>query len=422
MRDVSVNERGIALSRKYTNNKGEQISVSQEHLDVALRIVDELQKASPSRRCSWPVHKRMMVKEGFEDSSTCEGYRQMIKFERSKRGTLPTINHVLESSVENKIQAIRDEIGNIHTAKLEARDDFNRLSRMKREWSRELLIAESIERAIRDIEINIPERVVNKKPDKNRTIIVGLSDLHYGALVDIEGHRFNASICYDLAMKYANKVIDIIEREGITEAYIVGMGDIIENIYMRHTQSYTAEMSFSEQVAGISQLIIEFIEMIAVYVPVKYAAFNGNHDRLNTKDDTIYGDGAVHLSNEIIKTYLRATRTDRIEFIDTEPYHHIVRLNGFSFLFEHGDKTPMKKKSVLAERQQLYSERFDALICGHIHHFTQSEVGDNQFVVTFGSIKGSDDYSLKTVGVTSSRSQGVIIVDDNDYEIRRVKV
>lgn len=410
------------MSRKYTNRKGEQIEVSQEHLDVAVQIVDELQKNSPSRRCSWVVHKRMMIEEGFDDSDSSEGYRQMIKQERKSKGSLPSIETVISEKSERKLEAIQNEIGNIHSAKLEAREDFNRLSRMKREWTRELLISESIERAIENIKINVPQRRVLENKGLSRTLLVGMSDWHYGAIVDIEGHKFNKDICRDLVFDYANKVIDIIEKESISEVYVIGMGDIIENIYMRHNQSYTAEMTFSEQIAGVSQLIIEFLETIAHYVSVKYAGFNGNHDRVSTKDDTIYGDGAVYLSNEIVKTYVNATANDRIEYVQSEPYHHIVRVHNKSFLFEHGDKTPMKKQSVLAERQQLHKEHFSALICGHIHHYTNREVGENEFVTTFGSIKGSDEYSLKTIGVSSSRSQGVVIVDDLDYEIRRIAI
>lgn len=410
------------MSRIYTNRKGEQVEVSEEHLDVSLEIVEELQKASPSRRCSWVLHKKMMTKEGFEDSDTTESYRCMVKNERRARGELPSIKQVIDEKTENKLQSIRDEIGNINSAKLEAREDFNRLSRLKREWTREILILEAIERALENISINVPEHKPLKNLDLKRTLLVGQSDWHFGALVDIEGHKFNAEICRDLAIQYAEKVVDIVEKEGISEIYVVGMGDIIENIYMRNTQAFTAEMTFSEQVAGVSQIIIEFLEILAHFAPVKYAAFNGNHDRLNTKNDTVYGDGAVHISNEIVKTYVAATNNERIEFVDSEPYHHIVKVHGRSFLFEHGDMTPMKKQSVLAERQVLYGEKFDALLCGHIHHFTNREVGANQFVATFGSLKGSDEYSLKTIGVNSSRSQGVVIVDDNDYEIRRVAI
>ncbi|UDM72667.1 metallophosphatase family protein [Vagococcus fluvialis] len=410
------------MSRKYTNRKGEQIKVSQEHLDVSVELIKELQKNSPSRRCSWTLHKKMMVEEGFEDSDSSEGYRQMMKAERKSRGALPPIERVMEANFDNKLQSIKDEIGNINSAKLGARDEFNRLSRMKREWTRELIITESIERAIENISINIPTPRDVKSLDKNKTLLVGLSDWHYGALVDIEGHKYDKDICRDLVFLYADKIIDIVDKENVTEIYAIGMGDIIENIYMRNTQSFTAEMTFSEQVAGVSELIIEFLETLAQYVPVKYAGFNGNHDRLSTKNDTIYGDGAVHLSNQVVKTYVKATKNKRIEFIESEPYHHIVNVHDKSFLFEHGDLTPMKKQSVLSDRQVLHGQEFDALICGHIHHFTNREVGDNKFVTTFGSIKGSDEYSLKQIGVSSSRSQGVVIVDDEDFEIRRVAI
>ncbi|MBO1087172.1 metallophosphoesterase family protein [Enterococcus mundtii] len=410
------------MSRKYTNRKGDKIEVSDEHLSVSIRIMEELQKSSPSRRCSWALHKKMMEREGFKDSDTSEGYRQMMKAERKAKGVLPSIDQIVELNTDNKLKAIKDEIGNINTAKLEAREDFLRLSRLKREWTRELLVVEEIEKAVSKMVINVPQFKPLTNHDKERTLIVGMSDWHFGALVDIEGHTFNAEICRDLALQYAIQVVEMIEKEKITNVYAIGMGDIIENIYMRHNQSYNAEMTFSEQIAGVSEIIIEFLEIIASHVPVKYAAFNGNHDRVSTKDDTIYGDGAVHLSNEIVKTYIRASRNERIEYIQSEPYHHIVRAHNSTFLFEHGDKTPMKKQGVLADRQQLHKEEFDSLICGHIHHFTMREAGDNQFVVTFGSLKGSDEYSLKTIGVSSSRSQGVVIVDDEGYEIRRVAI
>lgn len=412
------------MSRKYTNRKGEKITVSQEHLDMSVQIVEELQKTSPSRRCSWPLHKKMMVEEGFEDSDTSEGYRQMMKVERRSRGVLPSIERVVEENVERKIDAIRNEIGNIQSAKLEAREDFNRLSRLKREWNREILIVEAIENALKDIKISKFERksgfYVNH-PNK-RTLIVGLSDWHYGAVVDVEGHTFNSEVLEILVHQYADKIERIIKNEAITDVYVVGMGDLIENVYMRHNQSYSTEAVFSKQIAGASQLVITFLERIAEHVDVTYAAFNGNHDRVSTKNDTIYGDGAVFLSNEIVKMYIKASKNEHITYEESEPYHHIVRAYDYSFLFEHGDITPMKKQSVLAERQQLHGESFDALICGHIHHFTQREVGDNQFVVTFGSLKGSDEYSLKTIGTSSSRSQGVIVVDSEGYEIRRIAI
>ncbi len=54
---------------------------------------------------------------------------------------------------------------------------------------------------------------------------------------------------------------------------------------------------------------------------------------------------------------------------------------------------------------------------------TMREVGEDRYIITFGSIKGSDEYSLKTLGVTSSRSQGLILVDeDGEFEIKKIKL
>ena len=160
------------MSRTYTDKNGEKIKVSQEHLDVAVLLVDELQKTSPSRKCSWPKHKKMMEQEGFDDSDTTESYRQMIKFERKAKGSLPPIERVISRNVENKLEAIRDEIGNIQTAKLEARDDFNRLSKLKRDWSRELLVTEAIERAVSNIQVEKFERNYHAKEEVPEVIEV----------------------------------------------------------------------------------------------------------------------------------------------------------------------------------------------------------------------------------------------------------
>ena len=92
-------------------------------------------------------------------------------------------------------------------------------------------------------------------------------------------------------------------------------------------------------------------------------------------------------------------------------------------MFVHGDTTPIKKQSVLAEQSTLHGKNFDAIIAGHYHRHSVLEVGDDKYVAVFGSIKGSDEYSLYTIGTSSSRSQGVIIVENTgNFEIKQVKL
>lgn len=69
---------------KYINRREEEVIVSDKHVETAIELKLELQKESPSGRCSWARHRKMMVEEGFEDSDTNESYRQMIKQEQKK--------------------------------------------------------------------------------------------------------------------------------------------------------------------------------------------------------------------------------------------------------------------------------------------------------------------------------------------------
>lgn len=410
------------MGRIYTNKKGDKIEVTDDHLDAALEIVNELQKASPSRRTSWAAHKRMMEQEGYEDSENSESYRQMIKAERKSRGELPQAMKHAEMVADGKLQSIKNEIGMIQHSKLDARQEFLRLSRLKRELSKEVLLIETIDNALRDKDF--AEAMFTPFVDrrsKTKEMYASLTDLHFGAIVDIEGYTYNVDIAEQLLMGYADKLIEIAKKENVKFIRIVNMGDTIESAYMRHGQAYSIDKTLSEQMADAADLIIKFLQKLSQYVKVSYAGFNGNHDRLSTKNDTIFSDGAVNVINKVISTFTKYSDAP-IEYIETEPYHYLASSKGFNFLFVHGDLTPLKKTSVLAEQSMVYGVELDALLGGHIHHFTMKEVSNNKFVATFGSFKGSDEYSLKTINTTSSRSQGIILVDSDGFEIRKVKL
>lgn len=43
---------------KYSDKRGNVVEVSQEHIDTTIKIKIELQKSSPSQKCSWSQHKK----------------------------------------------------------------------------------------------------------------------------------------------------------------------------------------------------------------------------------------------------------------------------------------------------------------------------------------------------------------------------
>ena len=105
---------------KYSDKRGNVVEVSQEHINTAIKIKIELQKSSPSQKCSWSQHKKMMEIEGFTDSDTNENYRQMIKKAQKKSGELPELKKYVEMVTENKLKSIREEIGEIRDSKIQA--------------------------------------------------------------------------------------------------------------------------------------------------------------------------------------------------------------------------------------------------------------------------------------------------------------
>lgn len=412
--------------RSYTNSDGTVIEVDIDHLDAAIKIKQELRKASPSGKISWAKHKKMMEIEGYEDSGKNEAYRCMIKAEEKARGVLPSAKTHAEMIAKNTLESIREEIGEISLAKRDAQNSFRELNRLKRELSDGIALYEGVANVLKEKDFTNLKKISKKKQtsqkDKEKYMIAAISDIHFGAIVDVEGRRYDTQISENLLMEYADKILRIAKENSIESVYVMNLGDTIEGLYMRTQNLYSSEKTFSEQIVDVSELLIKFLTKLSTELEVSYSGICGNHERVSTKNDNIFSDGASVMINKIIETFAKYSPV-QIEYIEAEPYHHIISKNGKNFLFVHGDRTPIKKNSVLAEQSALYGISFDALIAGHVHHFNMHEVGEDKYVATFGSIKGSDEYTLKTLNTSASRSQGLILIDeDGEFEIRKVKL
>ena len=410
----------------FRNSKNEKIEVTKEFLDIAIELKIELQKESPSSRCNWAKLKRMMAEEGYPEAESNESFRQMIKAEQKRRGVLPSSTTYADMVSDKKLESVKNAVGELFIAKRGAQNANRELNKMKRDIADGMMFFEGVIEAIKEKDFSLPSDFYNhvySKGEKSKDMIASFGDLHYGALVNVEGRLYNLEIAEKLVMDYADKLIDIAIENNVEEIYVVNIGDLVEGVYMRTANAYGSERNFSEQVVDASELVIKFLTKLSKSVKVAYAGFNGNHDRISSKNDNLYGDGAVSISNKIIKTFAEYSDGDAVRYIESDPYHHIVEKNGRSFLFVHGDTTPLKKETILAEQSALYNIPFDAIIGGHVHHFSMKEAFEDRFIVTFGSIKGNDEYTLKTIRASASRSQGVILIDDDgEFEIRKVKL
>jgi hypothetical protein len=410
--------------RSYTNKKGEIIEVSQEHLDTAIRIKQELQKSSPSRRCSWVQHKKLMEIEGFFDSENNENYRKMVMKYQKEKGELPEAPKYADMVADGKLESIKELVGEIAYTKREAQHEFKKLNKVKRDIIDFTLIAEQIGQAFKNHDFS--KLKFDSKPiedKKGKKMFVGLSDIHIGALVDNELNKYNYEIAKQRMQVYLKKVIYEAKRNEVTDIYVMNLGDAIEHPYM-HNLSYTSEFTLQEQIVMASDIIIKFLIGLAeAKLNVTTAGIAGNHDRLNeNKNDNLHGDHAVKGINYAIKSFIENAKAERIVYEQADDYGHAIELNGKWIKCVHGDLDSINDKNLLAKHSDMDGRNYSIIVMGHYHHHWIKEHGLEKFIVGFGSLKGVDNHGVKTK-LISNPSQGIIFIDENgEIEIKRIKV
>ena len=410
--------------RSYTNKDGQSVEVSQEHLDTAIKIKQELQKASPSRRANWNQLVRLMEIEGFYDSENSEAYRCMIKAYQKSVGQLPEATKHADMVADSKLESIKSLVGEISYEKRENQHYLREINKGKRELIDFALLVEEIGNAIREHDFS--EFKLKAQPthaSSEKRMIVGLSDLHIGALVDTDINKYNFNIAVERLSRYASRIITEARDNNITDLYIMNLGDTIEHASMRFSQGFNAEFTFSEQIVKASDLIIKFLMFLAREgFNITYAGIAGNHDRVTDKDKNIHGDHAVKPINEIIKVFIKHAGIKNITFEEAKDYGHNVELNTRNFKFVHGDLDSLKDDNLVAKHSSLDGIDYDVVLMGHYHHFRDMEIGYDKRVVVFGSLKGADEFGEK-IRKISVASQGLIIVDEHgDIEVKRVKL
>lgn len=409
--------------RSYTNKSGELVKVSEEHLDTAVRIKKELQNASPSRKCSWSLLVKMMEREGFLDADNNESYRCMIKAYQKSVGELPEAPRYASMVADSKLESIKELVGEVAYEKRENQHVLRELNKVKRDVIDFAITAEQIGNAIKGYDFNAlqlqakPINIIGKSK-----MVVSLSDLHIGAVVDNKVNTYNYDIAIERMQKYLDKIVAEVTANNISEVYVMNLGDTVEHSSMRFAQGYKVEFSYSEQIVRASDLIQKFLIGLAEYTKVTYAGIAGNHDRVDgDKNKGIDGDHAVKAINYTIKQFIENARIERITYEQAEDYKHSFNVGGKNILALHGDLDNQNDANLLAKHSKNDGIDYDLVLMGHTHTRFLKEVHDNKFISVSGSLKGADDFVLNKLRKVSSPSQSYhIIREDGEIEVRWV--
>ena len=403
--------------RSFTNKLGEVIVVSKEHLDTAVRIKKELQKASPSFRCNWNRLKKMMEIEGFPEAEASEAYRCLIKDYQASIGELDSKEKYVDLVSTSKLQSIREALGDMHYANHEVKLELTKLRKLKKDLTLFGVLAEQVYDAlIEQLNTTIPSwSLKGRILSSGKRMILFLSDWHIGAVVvNVGGNSYNYEIAKDRVKELLVQVNDIAIKENVTDIDVVCLGDLTEHISMRKVnQAFESEFPLMVQVVKAFELIRDLLMNLTKNYNVTYTGVSGNHDRANgDKDDNIDGDSTIFLINYMVKTFAESALIPRLTYVESDSINYSARftVNGANIKAVHGDHE--RGNRILASHSADDGAVYNLVAMGHIHHYNVTEVGSNQFEAYFGSLMGRNNYGKRNK-YSSNASQGLVLVKDN---------
>ena len=322
----------------------------------------------------------------------------------------------LQQIPKNKMEEIKEELGELFVVKQEVKNKTNRLNKIKRDFVKSIEISNDIKEYIKEdienIELFNLERIHNESENK---LIVHCGDWHIGYVINgYKGNHYN----YEIAKARLQKLLYEIEKTckiyNITDVIVINCGDITEGIGMRQNQSYECEFNMNEQISKSIKLLYEFITSISkMNYNVDLITVGGNHQRgQGSKDANIEGDNNNIVIKEQIETLIEVSGNNRIRVLDVDYKDDSCYFDVFNtrILAIHGDNR-------VADAKKLFdSENVDLILRGHWHNYNVSSQNNNGKVITCGCLFGYNPYSVKKMACTTGASQNLIVISKDGIE------
>ncbi|AID17439.1 metallophosphoesterase domain containing protein [Listeria phage LMTA-148] len=260
-----------------------------------------------------------------------------------------------------------------------------------------------------------PKFIIKENKKKTgKEMIVALSDWHIGALVinsDTGGYDYKKLVSY---LTYLlGEIAQTVEEHDIDVCHVYHIGDFIEHINMRSVnQAYEAEFNATEQISKSIRTMLDFLNVLADHVHVKFGMVGGNHDRFQgNKNEKIYNDNVAYIILDTL-FLLQDSKAlhSNITLIDNreDVYSFKDNVAGKNIKVVHGD-TEGKKVDVKIPKH-IKSEVVDYLFMGHIHTTRIVQEDYSRFHVYVGSPMGANSYSAENNLPTTQGSQLLVIL------------
>lgn len=395
--------------RSFKNKDGEKVEVTEDHLKTAIKIKKELQRLSPSGKASWVKLVRMMESEGFYDACNNESYRCMIKSHQKSIGELPEVAKHAEMVSDNKLQSIKEAVGEMAYAKRDAQNEYRNLSKLRREVIDTALFIEEVKSELSNLNFDNISFSYDRLEETENAMTVMMTDWHIG----LRTSNYNYSIALDRVKSYAQKIIHYAKLFNITEVNVLGIGDLVEGGYLRPQQAFDIEFTYSEQIIKATEIVNAFLIMLSEELNVVYlGSVLGNHSRMYDKGATISGDSAENIVDATVKSFINLLGNKRISIDDKKVtnYDIVFELNNKKIKAVHGDLLRKSSNEKIVKFISSDNEFYDLLLYGHFHHTDYKEENHGRMSIGAGCLQGTTDYS-KQLGYDTLPSQTIIILE-----------
>lgn len=309
---------------------------------------------------------------------------------------------------ESYIEQMREERQELYKVKTQVRDERNELNRKLRDQARAGTLLDMVKDVMRS-ECKpfdyLPSPVVVGSTD----MIVQLTDLHTGLVVDNFLNKFNEEILNARIKKYLDEILSIQNLHKCKRCYLVLGGDQISGI-IHTTLRIESSMNVIEQVKTVSVLIGNFVRRLKIlFSEVHVYSVSGNHSRLSPKkDDQLDGEELDALVPFYVD--LMFAGDESVTVHENEMGNGIASLSpkGHLWYAVHGDKDTVD--SVVGKLTLLTGVKPKGILIGHRHEngvVTKHGVK----VCQGGCVGGTDTYALDH-RFSGTPEQLVIITSD----------
>ena len=317
---------------------------------------------------------------------------------------------------DSQVKALRDEQRRLEIEKIKFRDERNAWAQQNRIQARAEAKLDNIEQALMNFgRINFPEHKRSDSKNVDRAMIIMLNDLHIGQTFDNFFGKYNTEIAERRMAQLLDEVKEIAQRHGCGSC-IVSLGGDNCSGNIHKTIQVTNRKNVIQQIKKAAEMVASFCyELTQIFDYVKLVAVDGNHSRLDKKEEAIHDERLDSLVPYCVN--LALGHLDNFQYLDSANIDSgIAMFNVFGnyFLSVHGDYDDFTKNGVnnLITMVGLIPKY---ILFGH-HHTCSVDEANGIVMIRGGSLVGTGDQHTVERRIRGHASQMICVCSENGVE------